>query len=510
MSQIKLRLSLSILHLLLVINSYSNERKFSSNLLNNKGKLKISGYIADKNAPNELTLFIWSDVYVKEKRMYLPHRTQKCLVVDGKFKAEIDSISVNSILSIGWPNSNGELVEAINTEIAENGDSIYIKLANYKNDRLSTTFKGRGAEKYECEYKMKEIWDKLYNGWINDSLKIPPTDPAKYDESLRALYNRESVWHYCLQGQLNILNQFENKMEQEDYNTLKTIVVLNCEYFKLKQLNQILEYFHTTRGPDKCQEIDKISKKILLQTDFSAGDFENRQDYTKCLLERCKVEKILLNKPSVHEVIKLQYSNELRDRLLFENIFINGWVWDSKIRDTIERESYKIVTYEKYRELIKNEMDNHKIGAVVYDFSLPDSSGNIVRLSNFKGKIVFMDFWFVGCSGCANYYNNVVSKVEEMLKDQKDVVFITICIDSKRSVWMKGLKLGKYTSDKATNLYTPLGINDPLITQLSIASYPHPILIDRDGRIISNSQKELQANGAQGLLEKIKLALKKE
>jgi cytochrome c biogenesis protein CcmG/thiol:disulfide interchange protein DsbE len=34
------------------------------------------------------------------------------------------------------------------------------------------------------------------------------------------------------------------------------------------------------------------------------------------------------------------------------------------------------------------------------DFALPDSSGKIITLKNFQGKVVLLDFWATWCHGC--------------------------------------------------------------------------------------------------------------
>lgn len=130
-----------------------------------------------------------------------------------------------------------------------------------------------------------------------------------------------------------------------------------------------------------------------------------------------------------------------------------------------------------------------------YDFKLKDSNGKTVKLSDFKGKVVVLDFWFTGCINCMNFYRSSLSNAERHYWHNSDVIFISVCIDKDKSTWLTSLKKGLYTSDASVNLYTGgLGDRHPVIKSYQITTYPQPIIINKTGGILSRSDNLIKSD----------------
>jgi len=63
------------------------------------------------------------------------------------------------------------------------------------------------------------------------------------------------------------------------------------------------------------------------------------------------------------------------------------------------------------------------------DVALLDMKGNYVRLSDFKGKIVFLNFWATWCPQCVVE----MPDMEKLYKGLKDKDFIMLAVDVKES-----------------------------------------------------------------------------
>ncbi len=116
-------------------------------------------------------------------------------------------------------------------------------------------------------------------------------------------------------------------------------------------------------------------------------------------------------------------------------------------------------------------------------FSLKNDQGKLVSLSDFKGKVVYIDFWGVGCGPCIYDIKNHVPQLHEHYKG-KDVVFISICVDSKEKEWKEALK--QYKLD-GVNLTAEGWVDHPVCKAYNINGIPHYVLIDKSGKISNNN-----------------------
>src|SRR5687768_9743181 len=119
-------------------------------------------------------------------------------------------------------------------------------------------------------------------------------------------------------------------------------------------------------------------------------------------------------------------------------------------------------------------------------FALKNEKGQTVALSDFKGKVVYIDFWGVGCGPCISAIKNDVPKLHEYYKD-KDVIFVNICVDAKENEWKDALK--KYKLGGA-NLIAEGWTSHPVCQAYNISGIPHYILIDKNGKIANNVARD--------------------
>lgn len=108
------------------------------------------------------------------------------------------------------------------------------------------------------------------------------------------------------------------------------------------------------------------------------------------------------------------------------------------------------------------------------EFNLVDINGNVYNKKICKGKIVVLNFWFIGCSTCRKEIPDL-NKLVASYKNRKDVVFISIAPD-------KSEDLKNFLAKTPFNYAAVSDINH-LTNKLNIQMFPTQVIINRKGQI---------------------------
>lgn len=120
-------------------------------------------------------------------------------------------------------------------------------------------------------------------------------------------------------------------------------------------------------------------------------------------------------------------------------------------------------------------------GAVAPAFKLPDTKGKLVSLSDFKGKVVYLDMWATWCGPCLKEIP-YLKLLKEKFKN-KDVEMITISIDTKVDAWLAKVAAMKMEGIQLIDSHG--SENSKIAKDYKIYGVPHFVLIDKNGRIAS-------------------------
>lgn len=123
------------------------------------------------------------------------------------------------------------------------------------------------------------------------------------------------------------------------------------------------------------------------------------------------------------------------------------------------------------------DMKPDKARRIAPDFTLNDAAGNPVKLSDFRGKVVLLNFWATWCGGC----QVEIPWFMEFEHKYKDSGLVVIGVSMDDDGW-EAVK--PYLEEKRVNYVIVIG-NADLRKLYKLGSMPMTLMIDQTGRIAS-------------------------
>lgn len=383
--------------------------------------------------------------------------------------------------------------------LIEKGDNVVI---HFYQDNIK--FYGKGYEKFVCKSDLEKNNKTLEKETI---LKTNSLGESVIENGFKRSRR-------IIDAQLAQLKTYQSKISKLSFEIICADIIGANQFEAVNDaVNSIKSSALGTNMP-YIKLVDSVSKHTLIYPheipDSILALSKNFVDY---LWRMTHLTNIIVDDHSYNvRQLKEWPAGIMRDKVLIYSIY---YIYKySSNTDSLINTALSLCKNTLYRDILLKIHNPQKKGALAYNFSMVDFNGDTVKLSQFKGKVILMDFWYVGCTPCAAYYQNGVSKAEDYFRNNDNVVFITVGIEKDREFWKKAVASDKYTNREAINLFTgELGMKHPIVKHYNIQACPKPMLIGQDGKIITVNSFELGAGSPVNsgkLISSIENALTKE
>ena len=149
---------------------------------------------------------------------------------------------------------------------------------------------------------------------------------------------------------------------------------------------------------------------------------------------------------------------------------------------SVEKSQKQRELFEKY----KNELQI-LLNEPVVNFSLKDTSENIVQLEEFRKKLLILDFWFTSCAPCISDIP-YLKKLQSHYKDSLNIVFISICIDNveRKQIWKKLIRKHELGGIQVFIPKNEINSEDNQFYIDNIKTFPTCLLVAKSGKILGD------------------------
>jgi thiol-disulfide isomerase/thioredoxin len=382
----------------------------------------------------------------------------------------------------------------------EPGDSLFIIQSSW-NDSPKFQINGKGSEKleylekdYSVFSKDKAFYEKIRSDFFGSELDFKRFIDSLYFERINALASEKVVPEL-----LRVYHQNTTEAERAQ------ILLEHLErrnYYMNEEFNYFFPDTSYISFLDSIRFDSDFSQTTAsrLLTNSYLNYFARMAYQTKTDEEWWKENlgyklKFISDKPESlwTDLLALSTIGEYSFGLMADDFFVHLEQFTSNMRERFfnskNQRLYEINT-ESYKNLAP--------GNPAPDFILPDSSGNLIRLSDFRGRIVYVDFWGTWCYPCIQEIPDAL-KLQEKYKDQP-VIFLYVALEydsTDIAGWREFIsgnnprfcKLLNNQPFPGIHLVAERQFNNESISAYKINFAPTHVLIDQKGNIVKARAK---------------------
>ncbi len=401
----------------------------------------------------------------------------------GYFQFALPSLGHVGIMEIGIIRQKKWYL--LNTrDMVEPGDHIYMEIT-HQNDTTFSSYQGIGAVKYELSDLL------FYPFGLKTSNMGHPLDDGGLDSFVK---RRDSI----ISNNILKLNKFRGELSPQIYKLFRGNIKACVWTSYAMRIEMVFHDSNEFPAKEKNNLFRNYSKKYRAIIDTTDSQLLTQSPLwvDAIIFETCANLSVQYQrKPTIAEVLRdfeKNFSGILFDKLVGVLLFdpFTGppsWIIASCTSQEIEtamEDALRFIKTDFIKDAILDQVVIKK-GKYAYNFSLPDTNGNIIKLSDLKGKVIVMDTWFTKCTGCAIFYKLLKDSVEPEFKDSSLLQVVSVNVDRDKTMWLTSIYTGIYSDpDRALNLFAGEFSKSFVNFYYHANGLPFIIIIDKQGKIV--------------------------
>ncbi|MEG8946441.1 peroxiredoxin family protein [Rosettibacter firmus] len=113
------------------------------------------------------------------------------------------------------------------------------------------------------------------------------------------------------------------------------------------------------------------------------------------------------------------------------------------------------------------------------DFALPTTDGKVLRLSDYRGKVVIIDFWATWCPPCRKGIPDLIDIKKKYGSKGVEIIGVSVDTDTKPEVI-------PFIKEKGINYPVVYGNQNVYMQYGGIRAIPTTFVIDKEGKIVAS------------------------
>lgn len=236
----------------------------------------------------------------------------------------------------------------------------------------------------------------------------------------------------------------------------------------------------------------KLFASTIVNGYNKSGDLENAMKYQKIASKADKYKTPEQNEMMASLLEELSTTQKTSDFLADK---IRKGVSTQKMRDQFRRLSLdnnsKQDIFEKYYALLKEEANAKKYQEIMDklieedapNFVLKNLEGEVVSLSDMRGKVVMLDFWATWCGPCINSFPAMQRVVEKYRNDDDVELLFMDTWQSENTDEEKIAAVKEFLSDKPYTFNVVMDLKDKVVQDYGVSGIPTKFVVDKNGKI---------------------------